>query len=497
MHIEDLKRGKIGLVLCGGGFKGAYQIGVWKALKKIGIEHFEAIAGTSVGALNAILIANNEPEVAEAVWTNEQLLRFSPKSWVKYLLGYLLLFGPFLGTPFVVVFEFFMPTRSLNLLLLNISIMLSLVSIVISYLIMLKSISYKVLFFINPTKFILGSLLLLPTCLAVWKLSLINKGFPSTTTPTGFMLSGFVFIAIPLGILIGTFGLILLDRAQRKGQLFSNADLVNAIKENLNLDAIKRNVQGLYVTTARGASYFDPFDPRLDFDLDLRTLVEVYLPINPGGVIPPDWLMNETEWIPEYHDLCQSHTQMQIIEKLKITSAFPFVLSAAVSSKNELIVDGGIIDNMPILPLLLMDIDSIIILCLDSFNGDKWRKLQSYIDFRWKRCLVPIFEIKEKAMIPQNYEFIIRWIDMKSGGGVEWDILRKSLKSNPLKYRPLIGTKQIYIIAPTKPLVKWNIWPLKYITGTFNFSLQMRKAWIKQGEFDSSIRTIESIINEE
>ena len=45
-----------GLVLEGGGAKGAYQIGAWKALKEAGI-HVKGIAGTSVGALNGALIA--------------------------------------------------------------------------------------------------------------------------------------------------------------------------------------------------------------------------------------------------------------------------------------------------------------------------------------------------------------------------------------------------------------------------------------------------------
>ena len=48
-----------GLVLEGGGAKGAYQIGAWKALKEAGIR-IKGIAGTSVGALNGALIAMDE-----------------------------------------------------------------------------------------------------------------------------------------------------------------------------------------------------------------------------------------------------------------------------------------------------------------------------------------------------------------------------------------------------------------------------------------------------
>ena len=45
---------KTGLVFSGGGGKGAYQIGVWKALREYGIEA-DCVAGTSVGALNGAL----------------------------------------------------------------------------------------------------------------------------------------------------------------------------------------------------------------------------------------------------------------------------------------------------------------------------------------------------------------------------------------------------------------------------------------------------------
>ena len=55
-----------GLVLEGGGAKGAYQIGAWKALKEAGIR-IKGIAGTSVGALNGALIAMDDFEKAEKI----------------------------------------------------------------------------------------------------------------------------------------------------------------------------------------------------------------------------------------------------------------------------------------------------------------------------------------------------------------------------------------------------------------------------------------------
>ena len=58
-----------GLVLEGGGAKGAYQIGAWKALKEAGIR-IKGIAGTSVGALNGALICMGDLEKAEILWEN-------------------------------------------------------------------------------------------------------------------------------------------------------------------------------------------------------------------------------------------------------------------------------------------------------------------------------------------------------------------------------------------------------------------------------------------
>lgn len=58
---------KYGLVLEGGGAKGAYQIGAWKALREAGVQ-IEAVAGTSVGALNGALICMDRLEEAEQIW---------------------------------------------------------------------------------------------------------------------------------------------------------------------------------------------------------------------------------------------------------------------------------------------------------------------------------------------------------------------------------------------------------------------------------------------
>lgn len=59
----------LGLVLEGGGAKGAYQVGAVKALLESGLV-FQGIVGTSIGAINGAVIAQDEFQVLEEVWRN-------------------------------------------------------------------------------------------------------------------------------------------------------------------------------------------------------------------------------------------------------------------------------------------------------------------------------------------------------------------------------------------------------------------------------------------
>lgn len=60
---------KTAVVLSGGGAKGAYQMGVWKALKKMHIK-YDIVTGTSVGALNGVLMVQKSYFKAINIWKN-------------------------------------------------------------------------------------------------------------------------------------------------------------------------------------------------------------------------------------------------------------------------------------------------------------------------------------------------------------------------------------------------------------------------------------------
>ena len=60
---------KRALVLGGGGSKGAYEIGVWKALDELE-EKFDIVCGTSIGAMIGVLYVQQEYEKAYHLWAD-------------------------------------------------------------------------------------------------------------------------------------------------------------------------------------------------------------------------------------------------------------------------------------------------------------------------------------------------------------------------------------------------------------------------------------------
>lgn len=64
-----MKNGKRGVVLSGGGTKGAYEIGVWQALKELSID-YQIVTGTSIGSINGALMTMGDFDKAAQIWHN-------------------------------------------------------------------------------------------------------------------------------------------------------------------------------------------------------------------------------------------------------------------------------------------------------------------------------------------------------------------------------------------------------------------------------------------
>ena len=64
-----MKNKEYALALSGGGTRGAYEIGAYRALKEMGI-NIVAIAGTSIGALNGAMFVSDNLDKAEEMYNN-------------------------------------------------------------------------------------------------------------------------------------------------------------------------------------------------------------------------------------------------------------------------------------------------------------------------------------------------------------------------------------------------------------------------------------------
>ena len=69
--MKKLSEMNVGLVLSGGGAKGAYQIGMLRALEELGISRqISVISGTSIGAFNALAYAVGGTEKMRDIMTH-------------------------------------------------------------------------------------------------------------------------------------------------------------------------------------------------------------------------------------------------------------------------------------------------------------------------------------------------------------------------------------------------------------------------------------------
>ena len=70
---------KRAVVLSGGGYRGGYEVGVWRALRELGLD-FQIVTGTSVGSLNGLMMVQGDYEKAVEMWkalTPEQVMNLT------------------------------------------------------------------------------------------------------------------------------------------------------------------------------------------------------------------------------------------------------------------------------------------------------------------------------------------------------------------------------------------------------------------------------------
>lgn len=72
---------KLGLVFSGGGAKGAYLLGVWQAIRELGLEqNIEGVSGVSIGALMGYMFAVKEYEYSCYLWETSKYTEKNTKT---------------------------------------------------------------------------------------------------------------------------------------------------------------------------------------------------------------------------------------------------------------------------------------------------------------------------------------------------------------------------------------------------------------------------------
>jgi len=80
-----IKMSDIGLVLGGGGAKGAYEMGAWKAICQLGLsKNVKIYSGTSIGAINCALIQIMDSDYAANVWLKYNLEKIFMSNRINY-----------------------------------------------------------------------------------------------------------------------------------------------------------------------------------------------------------------------------------------------------------------------------------------------------------------------------------------------------------------------------------------------------------------------------
>ncbi len=421
-----------GLVLAGGGGKGAYQVGCWRAMRELGVD-ISVIAGTSVGGLNAALIAQGDEQAAQQLWrsiTPGQVFRWrhvaSPLAIVLRLaVGVLgpreLSAGPRLlradAERWIATAVAFQP-----------------IFMLFGYFIIATEPAYRILGVGGAWRYIL--------------------------VPIVTMSAAAIFVTL---VLAPYFIWRFLERVNLF--VLDNEPLKNTIMKHLRLGEVSASNQLVLVTSASKVEFFDPDQPN-------------YMKHNPSG--EAQWeryeAVFETLFIPHYTAL-NAKSDDEILKLLIYTSSLPFGIFPRAAQQHGVgwpagTLDGGVADNTPLLPMLRLGVDRVIIIHLDHSKGRRRRRVsldateakEALIVERLTR-LAPQSEENFKSFMKINGK---NWFRLR-----EWTRLQKSIDE-----RPAWAAPELVHIVPSKSLGG-------LLTGTLRFSGRKSARLIDLGYSDT------------
>jgi hypothetical protein len=299
---------RLGLVLAGGGGKGAYQAGCLQYLADIGWTDIVVISGASIGALNAAAVASGGLEHPAQIWRRMCRRR---------------ILWPAVTTP-------------VGMFIVGI---------------------YAVRFL--GTVAIIGSPILIFVTLVLGTHRQIGLlGAAAVALLVTFVIEGLLwtFAAKTLAYrLMSNMLRMAAESIRNRGSILSSKRLRKLLQRELRWEREERYYRcPTFVTTARMSQWFDP---------DLPTF---HIWPQPESGFPTIDLRDPAEargWLPVYRDIAALR-EAEALDAIIASAALPVIFRAGRSGVGQALLDGGLVDNSPITPTLDTDCDLIIVIHL-------------------------------------------------------------------------------------------------------------------------------------
>jgi len=261
-------------------------------------------------------------------------------------------------------------------------------------------------------------------------------------------------LLVPLGI--GLAGVWCLRRA-RKSQVFQSDAIAATLSQYVDLPRIRMHVDHLLVAVSIARSYLEPF---------LRNIRRSPAPGPAMYETDEEHPRFGEDWATQYIDICQAHDKEEAIEQLRRSSAFPLAFSQGRSTTGDSVVDGGLADNVPYLPVLSNDVDTIVIVLLSPDPSLSAESIATTLASKWRHYRTPWLDPKDAVTIYRDH------VKFKPIDDERW-----------FPGRPTTKGKRFVVIGPAAPLASFPRLPL--LTGTFNLGRAIRATWFQQGYADA------------
>ena len=338
---ESKKKPSIALVLSGGGGKGAYQIGCWKALRKLGLDRFKIISGTSIGALNAVLVGQRDYQLAEKVWLNlseddildaNPIWKFLVKCWI----------GAF--TVVKLIIEYL--EAGLIFLFAVVAVPLSLVPL-------LRYHSGL------PTE--LNDILDLTGTLEVW-LSASPWLWAVILAWWCLWISGVIRWSIRLfrGGLRRDFSSHLEDQAMRWRDLIwvaSSRALKDLIRKNVSMEKLQAGQARIFANFSIHATVWNPYHPNYYVFWSSDSSI--------GTPILTDQPQEQVLWGSKFMEISSLSKEEELLDVLVRSANLPIAFQQK-DWRSLQSTDGGLTQNTPVLPAIESDAEILIVVYLDD-----------------------------------------------------------------------------------------------------------------------------------